>query len=91
MAYVKNIHGSSDNNPPAGYRSWMDFWEKKKMRTASSCSCITCARNAEVGGHVKKEYGSNRWYIVPLCYYHNNPSITYSYEVRDIDLLEVTN
>lgn len=89
MALVKNIRGSSDNNPPKGYSSWKEYWEDKKHRKFSGCSCITCPRMAEVGGHVKKVYGSGEWYIVPICSKHNSPSYTDSFEVRDDDLLRV--
>lgn len=89
MAIVRNIKGSSDNNPPRGYTSWKEYWEDKKKRKFSNCSCISCFRKAEVGGHVKKVNGSNAWYIVPICVSHNNLSNTVSYEVKDDDLLPV--
>lgn len=91
MALVKNIKGSSDNNPPSGYSSWREYWEVNKKRKFSFCSCTTCSKDAEVGGHVKKVYGSNEWYIVPICTRHNNFSYTDSYEVKDEDLLRVNN
>ena len=90
MAIVKNIRGSSDNMPLAGYSSWKEFWENNKHRRFSQCSCITCTNRAEVGGHVKKVNGSNEWYIVPICYYHNAPSNVAPYEVADSDLLRVS-
>lgn len=89
MAIVRNIKGSSDNNPPRGYASWKEYWEDKKKRKFSKCSCISCSRKAEVGGHVKKVYGSNAWYIVPICISHNNLPNADSYEVKDDDLLPV--
>lgn len=89
MALVKNINGSVDNNPPSGYSSWREYWEQKMGRKFSNCSCLSCAKKAEVGGHVKKVYGSNEWYIVPICYSHNSSANTSSYEVRDADLLPV--
>lgn len=88
---VKNLNGTTDNTPPFGYRSWREFWEVKMGKKFSSCSCITCSKAAEVGGHVKKVNGSGEWYIVPICSYHNNLSDEYSYEVRDIDMLRVRN
>ena len=89
MAIVRNINGSSDNNPPRGYDSWKEYWEDKKKRLFSKCSCISCSNKAEVGGHVTKVYGSGAWYIVPICIPHNNLSYTNSYEVKDDDLLPV--
>ena len=89
MALVKNIHGSSDNNAPVGYSSWKDYWEKNKHRKFSTCSCLSCSKLAEVGGHVKRVYGSNEWFIVPLCYDCNNYSNEEAFEVRDSDMLSV--
>lgn len=89
MAFVRNINGSSKYNPPAGYNSWKEFWEVNKRRRFSLCSCRSCSAAAEVGGHVKKVYGSGEWYIVPICSKHNNLSSTTSYEVADSDLLRV--
>ena len=89
MALVKNIKGSSDNTPPKGYSSWKEYWEDMKNRRFSYCSCVSCNMRAEVGGHVKKVNGSNAWYIVPICISHNNKPDTFSYEVRDEDLLPV--
>ena len=89
MALVKNINGTSNNLPPRGFNSWREYWEAKKNRRFSKCSCINCLQIAEVGGHVKKVNGTNVWYITPICKDHNNLSSTYSYEVRDDDLLPV--
>ncbi len=89
MALVKNISGSGKYNPPSGYDSWKEYWEISKRRRFSKCSCTTCIRNAEHGGHVEKVYGSGEWYIVPLCYEHNNPGFVSPYEVMDDDLLLV--
>ena len=86
---VKNLNGTADNTPPAGYHSWREYWEVNMGKKFSSCSCITCSNVAEVGGHVKKVGGSGEWYIVPICSRHNNISSECSYEVRDIDLLRM--
>ncbi len=89
MAAVRNINGSADNRPPLGYTSWREYWEKNKGRRFGACSCVECVRDAEVGGHVKKVYGDNSWYIVPICYGHNNLSSDVVYNVNDTDLLPV--
>jgi len=89
MATVRNINGTSDNTPPAGYKSWQEFWETKMNRRFSSCSCIGCTNRAEVGGHVKKVYGTGEWYIVPICKPHNNLSDASPYVVRDGDMLRI--
>ena len=89
MTLVKNINGSSDNYPPKGYNSWKELWEERKNRKFAYCSCVTCTKRAEVGGHVKKVYGSNEWYIVPICTEHNNHAFSNPYTVRDEDLLRI--
>ena len=89
MALVKNINGSSDNNPPRGYNSWKEYWEDKKNRFFSKCSCVTCSEKAVFGGHVKMVHGTNKWFIVPICARHNNVANTIAYEVKDDDLLAV--
>ena len=89
MALVKNISGSSDNDPPKGYATWKEYWEANMHRKFSVCSCVSCPKTAVVGGHVKKVYGSGEWYIVPICAAHNNASYTDPYEVKDADLLRV--
>jgi hypothetical protein len=89
LALVKNIHGSADNTPPAGCSSWKEYWEKAKNKKFSSCSCTSCFQRAVVGGHVKKVYGSNEWYIVPLCASCNSYTNTNPFEVCDADLVRV--
>ncbi len=91
MALVQNIHGSADNTPPAGYSSWKEYWEKKKNKKFSLCSCTTCFQKASVGGHVKKVHDSNEWYIVPLCSSCNSYANTDPFEVNDADLLRAVN
>ena len=89
MAIVKNLNGTADNRPPEGYSSWKEYWEANKNRKFSLCSCLSCCKPATVGGHVKKVYGSGEWYIVPICYEHNNLSDYQPYEVADFDMLRV--
>ena len=81
---VKNLHNTSDRSPD-GYASWKDFWVAKSgMSWPTYCSCESCLNKAEVGAHVIQVYGSNKWYIVPLCKYHN--SINDEFYVNDIYL-----
>lgn len=70
---VKNLNHTADRNPPSGYSSCKEFYTARRGRWPSLCACYGCQRSADVGAHVKK-VGSidNSWYIVPLCYYHNN-------------------
>ena len=71
MIKVKNVNGSGRYVSPAGYSTWLDYWEAHSGKTASRCSATDChklGRSNLVGAHVQKVYGSdNNWYIVPLC------------------------
>ena len=91
MALVRNVKDSSKFEPPSGYESWKEYWEEQMGRKFSVCSCRTCSRAADVGGHVEKVYGSGEIYIVPICYNHNNHTYINAYEVNDFDLLPVYN
>lgn len=53
---------------PAGYSSWLDYWEKKAGIKASACHRIGCNQPATDGAHVQLEKGGDEWYIVPLCH-----------------------
>ena len=68
---VKNASGTSRYDAPAGYGSWLEYWEEKSGKTAWRCSATDChklGRANLVGAHVKKVGGSdNHSYIVPLC------------------------
>ncbi|OUO56765.1 hypothetical protein B5F78_08845 [Bacteroides sp. An279] len=71
MIKVKNANGTSRYDAPAGYDTWLEYWEKKSGKTAWRCSATDChkiGRTNLVGAHVKKVYGGdNHSYIVPLC------------------------
>lgn len=69
---VKNLNGTTDH-VPAGFSSSKDFYISRRLHWPSSCACLHCNNQADVGAHVKKvDSYDNSWYIVPLCYYHNN-------------------
>lgn len=69
---VHNINGTADNNPPAGYSSWKDFWEKKSGLSANYCHKVGCVGTDRiVGAHVQIEGYGYSWYIVPLCHGDN--------------------
>lgn len=89
MTKVKNLNGTTDNNPPKGFATWRAWWEHKKGRAFSTCSRGGCLNNAMVGAHVQKVYGGNEWYIVPLCRNSNGLSSATHFEVRDADLQAV--
>lgn len=91
MSYinVKNKKGTSNNNPPYGYTSWLDFWEKKKGTKATVCEARGCSGNPDVGGHVIKAGQGPKEYILPICYTHNNLSEDKVYEAWESDLVPV--
>ena len=76
MIKIKNVNGSSRFDCPAGYASWLDYWEAKSGKTAWICSasgCVNGGRSNLVGAHVQKANSyDNSWYIVPLCRGCNN-------------------
>ena len=76
MIKVTNVSGSSRFARPAGYDSWLDYWEDKSGKTAWRCSATDChiiGRWNLVGAHVQKVYGTDKsWYIIPLCGDCNN-------------------
>ena len=90
MAKVHNLKGTSDNDFPAGYKSWIDFWEKKKGKSAKYCcnlSKFAGHGKAEVGAHVQKDSSDDHWFIVPLCKECN--ALTVSFIVEDSELVPV--
>lgn len=91
MTKVKNLNGTSDNNPRSkGYATWKEFWEDKTKRKFSTCSCGECIATATVGAHVQKANSSDmKWYIVPLCNSCNVGKKGIVFEVRDNDLVAV--
>ena len=91
MSYidVKNKKGTAGNNPPSGYTSWLDFWEKKKGKKATVCEARGCSENPDVGGHVIKAGQGGKEYILPICYSHNNKSESELYQAWENDLVLV--
>ena len=74
---IKNVKGSSkvSPNPPAGYESWLDYWEKNFGQTLDPdkwYDCPGCGKNIQRknfdGCHVQKvDSTDQKWYIIPLC------------------------
>lgn len=91
MSYinVKNKKGTSTNNPPSGYSSWLEFWEKKKGKKATVCEAKSCSGNADLGGHVIKSGEGPKEYILPICYKHNNKPEDEVYQAWYTDLIPV--
>ena len=90
MVRVKNLHNTTGRTPD-GYSSWKEYWEAYTGRKwPTYCDVCGCSREAEVGAHVKKVgVYDNRWYIVPLCAYHNSSYYEDEFLVREEDLVPV--
>jgi hypothetical protein len=91
MAYVsvKNKKGTSPNPPPAGYSSWLEYWEKKKGKKATKCEVRNCSGKPDLGGHVIKVGEGGKEYILPMCSSCNNKPDTEIFEAWDGDLVPV--
>jgi hypothetical protein len=83
---VKNVTGSSDDVPPKGYDSWIDYWEKRTYTKAVICHRDGCLETNELNGaHVTiLDESPDKIYIVPLCNTHNNSNVVESFEVKEI-------
>ena len=68
MAFVdvKNKKGTAHKNPPPGYTSWLDFWEKKKGKKATQSEVTLCKGSPDIGGHVIKVGEGSKEYILPM-------------------------
>jgi len=86
---VKNKSGTGSIDPPEDYDSWLDYWEKKKGKKATTCEAMSCIGSPNVGGHVVKVGGIGKVYILPLCYDHNNKSPDEVYQAWENDLVPV--
>ena len=91
MAFVgvKNKKGTADKTPPAGYESWLAFWEKKKGKKATRCEVLTCGGSPDLGGHVIKAGEGGKEYILPMCTSCNNKPEDEFFKVWDNDLVPV--
>ena len=63
--YVKNVNGSSRFDKPAGYSSWLDYWEDV---TGLDASEATGYKREELDGcHVQLVDNEDKgWYITPM-------------------------
>ena len=86
---VKNKKSTADKTPPAGYSSWLDFWEKKKGKTATECEVLGCKGKPELGGHVIKAGEGNKEYILPMCSACNNRPDDEVFKAWEGDLVSV--
>ena len=87
---VKNKKGTSDKNPPSGYSSWLDFWEKKKAKKANTCEVLHCNGKPDMGGHVIKVGEGGKEYILPMCSECNNKPDDEIFKAWENDLVFVT-
>ena len=71
--WMHNINGSSDRSPTCKCGSWKNHWLNFSGARVwpSSCSVKGCTNAADVGAHVQYKTNGD-WYIVPMCYSHNN-------------------
>ena len=90
-AKVKNLNGTTDNYPPEGYSSWIDWWRAQTNSYAPYLPCANknCSNAAEVGGHVKLDSNNKRWFIVPICRACNRKPSSETYLVDSDDLAPV--
>jgi hypothetical protein len=86
---VKNKKGTADNPPPAGYISWLDFWEKKKGKKATKCEVMLCGGTPDLGGHVIKSGEGGKEYILPMCTQCNNKPDNEIFKAWEDDLVPV--
>ena len=86
---VKNKKGTASKTPPAGYDSWLDFWEKKKGKKATTCEVLWCKGQPDLGGHVIKAGEGSKEYILPMCSSCNNKPEDQVFKAWDTDLVPV--
>ena len=86
---VKNKKGTADKEPPEGYDSWLDFWEKKKGKKATQCEVMRCNGSPDLGGHVIKVGEGSKEYILPMCSACNNKPEDEVFKAWDTDLVPV--
>lgn len=86
---VKNKNGTAGKTPPAGYVSWLDFWEKKKNTKATICEVMGCSSRPTLGGHVIKSGEGGKEYILPMCSACNNKPDDEEFEAWENDLVSV--
>ncbi len=91
MGYVKvrNKKGTGRRVPPRGYRTWLEYWEKKKGQKAKGCMAYGCNGPADVGGHVIRSGRGGKEYILPICRVHNNMPEYEEYTVWEAHLVPV--
>lgn len=88
MVLVKNKPNTSNENPPEGFSSWIDFWNCKKGREATCCRCCSHNKKSDLKGcHVIDE--NENTYITPLCSECNFYTNTDYFFVNENDLVKI--
>lgn len=88
---VKNKLDVIDEYPPSRYNSWLDFWEKKNNKKASTCSDLFCSNEATKGGLVFIDgEEEEKEYITPLCDDHYHPPNIENLYISEFKLEPVT-
>lgn len=88
--FVHNVLESSDEEPPAGYSDFLEYWKEKSGRTVpAECVAVDPHLNKDgtasnvrdiVGAHVRIDgiFCPKNWaWIVPLCKHCNNDDRTW--------------
>lgn len=86
---VKLIKDISNDIPPKGYLSWLDYWEKKKGLKAKECEFLLCVGEPVIGAKIVKINKSMREYILPICSHCNLQSEDKIFEAWECDLVPV--
>ena len=84
---VKNINGTTGRKSPDNM-SWLEYYMQKAGWTFEPLCCgCNCIEKSRVGAHVMKvDSRDKKWYIVPMCYDHNNQRGE-TLEIDDIELV----
>jgi len=82
---VKKKTGTSSIRPPAGYPTWLNVWEERKGKNATTCEIRGCYGKADLAVHVITADGDKE-YILPMCYSCNDRLEDEIYEAWKIGL-----
>ena len=88
MVLVKNKKNTSNDNPPEGFSSWIDYWNYKKGVKATWCRRCNHDKKYDLnGGHVIDK--NENTYITPLCSECNSYTNTDYFSVNENDLVKI--
>ena len=72
---VYSINENSEASRLCKCGSWLRHWEAfnaRGQKLPATCAVKLCMNSPEVGAFVQESAGYNRWWIVPLCSFHNH-------------------